>query len=115
MGGGVGHTNNIYIYSLVKLQKKVITTCRIMTHLYYNAHTEPLIKQLNLLDFHKFVIQRTALMMFKYSSHNLLIRNNEIQTFNTGNRTTLHVPIGTAETTYATFGVHGIYIWNFNF
>ena len=37
-----GHVNNIYIYSLVKLQKKVI---RIMIHSYCNAHTEPLFHQ----------------------------------------------------------------------
>ena len=56
-----------------------------MSHSYYNAHTEPLYQQLNILDFHKLVIQRTALTMFKYSSNNLpscikvlFIRNNEI-------------------------------------
>ena len=49
-------------------------------------------------------------MMFKYSSNNLpspirtmLIRNNEIHNYNTRNRTTLHVSIGTTGTTYATF------------
>ena len=111
-----GHANNIYTDSLVKLQKKII---RIITHSYYNAHTEPLFRQLNILDFHKLVIQGTALMMFKYSSNNLpspirtmFIRNNEIHNYNTRNRTTLHVPIGTTETTYATFRFHGIYIWN---
>ena len=111
-----GHANNIYTDSLVKLQKKII---RIIMHSYYNAHTEPLFRQLNILDFHKLVIQRTSLMMFKYSSNNLsspirtmFIRNNEIHNYNTRNRTTLHVPIGTTETTYATFRFHGIYIWN---
>ena len=57
-----GHANNIYTDSLVKLQNNII---RILTHSYYNAHTEPLFRQLNILDFHKLVIQRTALMMFK--------------------------------------------------
>ena len=58
-------------------------------------------------------------MMFKYSSNNLpspirtmFIKNNEIHNYNTRNRTTLHVPIGTTETSYATFRFHGIYIWN---
>ena len=57
--------------------------------------------------------------MFKYSLINLpspirtmFIRNNEIHNYNTRNKTTLHVPIGTTETTYATFRFHGIYIWN---
>ena len=111
-----GHANNIYIDSLIKLQKKFI---RITTHSYNNAHTEPLFRQLNIFDFHKSIIQRTALMMFKYSSNNipssmrtLFIRNNEINNYNTRNRTTLHVPIDTTETTYATFRLHGIYIWN---
>ena len=106
----------MYIDSLVKLQKKVI---RFMTHLYYNAHTEPLFQQLNILYFHKLLIQGTALMMFNYSSNNLtstirhmFIRSNEIHNYNTRNRTKLHAPIGTTETTYATFKFHGIYIWN---
>ena len=77
-----GHANNIYIDSLVKLQKKII---RIITHSYYNAHAEPLFRQLNILDFHKLVIQRTALMMLKYSSNNLLspIRTMLIKTLET--------------------------------
>ena len=87
-----GHAKNIYTDSLVKLQKKII---KIITHSYYYAHTEPLFRQLNILDFHKLVIQRTALMMFKYSSNNLpllirtmFIRNNEIHNYNARNRTT---------------------------
>ena len=58
-------------------------------------------------------------MMFKFLSNNLpslirtiFIRNNEIHNYNTRNRTTLHVPIGTTETIYVTFRFHGIYIWN---
>ena len=110
-----GHVNNIYIDYLIKLQKKIV---RIITHSYCNAHTEPLFRQLNIY-FHKLVTQRTALIMFKYSSNNLpsliktmFIRNNEIHNYNTRNRTTLHVPIGTTETTYATFRLYIIYIWN---
>ena len=42
----------------------------------------------------------------------MFITNNEINNYNTRNRTTLHVHIGTTVTTYATFRFHGIYIWN---
>ena len=45
----------------------------------------------------------------------MFIRNNEIHNKNTRNRTTLHVSIGTTETTYATFRFHGIYIRNLIF
>ena len=38
--------------------------------------------------------------------------DGEITNYNTRNRTTMHVPIGTTENTYATFRFHGIYIWN---
>ena len=40
----------------------------------------------------------------------MFIRNNEINNYNTRNRTTLHVPIGTSETNYTTCRFHGIYI-----
>ena len=38
-----------------------------MTYSLYDAHTEPLFKQLNILNFRKLVIHRITLLIFKYN------------------------------------------------
>ena len=60
-----GNTPDTHIDPLIKLQKKVIS---IITFSPYLAQTEPLFKELNILPFPKFVIQRIALEMFKFTN-----------------------------------------------
>ena len=38
--------------------------------------------------------------------------NNEYHNYNTRNCAHIHVPVGTTEASYRTFGYRGIYIWN---
>ena len=102
-----GNACQAYVDPLIKLQKKIV---RIMTFSSHDAHTEPLFKTLHVLKFKKLVIQRIALMMFKFSISELPIpvwqlfsRNSEIHNYNT---------IGSSEATYANFSFHAVYIWN---
>ena len=57
-----GNAANIYLDSLVKLQKKII---RVLTFSQYLAHTNDLFAQLQILPFKKLVIHRIGLQMFK--------------------------------------------------
>ena len=71
------------------------------------------------LNFFKLVIQRIALMMFKFSISELPIpvlqlfsRNSEIHNYNTRGNKLLRTKIGSSEATYANFSFHAVYIWN---
>ena len=57
-----GNTHNTYLLPLIKLQKKCV---RIITFSHYLEHTEPLFKQLYILNFNALVTQRISLIMFK--------------------------------------------------
>ena len=74
---------------------------------------------INVLNFEKLVVQRISLLMFKYTHGNVPISvsqlfrtNNEYHNYNTRNCAHIHVPVGTTEASYRTFGYRGIYIWN---
>ena len=111
-----GNACQAYVDPLIKLQKKIV---RIMTFSSHDAHTEPLFKTLHVLKFKKLVIQRIALMMFKFSIRELPIpvlqlfsRNSEIHNYNTRGNKLLRTKIGSSEATYANFSFHAVYIWN---
>ena len=111
-----GNACQAYVDPLIKLQKKIV---RIMTFSSHDAHTEPLFKTLHVLKFKKLVIQRIALMMFKFSISELPIpvlqlfsRNSEIHNYNTRGNKHLRTKIGSSEATYANFSFHAVYIWN---
>ena len=57
--------------------------------------------------------------MFKYTHGNVPVSvsqlfrtNNEYHNYNTRNCAHIHVPVGTTEASYRTFGYRRIYIWN---
>ena len=76
---------------------------------------------LNVLNFEKLVVQKIALLIFKYTSAHrnvpvsvsqLFRTNNEYHHYNTRNCARIHAPVGTTKASYRTFGYRGIYIWN---
>ena len=88
--------------------------------MYYNVHTQPLFDSLNILCFHKLVIQRISLIMFKNEIglvpkpiSQLFTRNSEYHDYNTRHSSSLHLSVGRGEAIYRSFSFHGINIWNF--
>ena len=100
--------------------KKIFKKCeRTITFSDYLAPSEPIFQSLNVLNFEKLVVQRISLLMFKYTHGNVPVSvsqlfrtNNEYHNYNTRNCAHIHVPVGTTEASYRTFGYQGIYIWN---
>ena len=67
-----------------------------MTYSLYDAHMEPLFRQLNILNFRKLVIHRIAILMFKYNigkipqpTMQLFIQNTDVQNHNTRSKESL--------------------------
>ena len=111
-----GNAASIHLNPIVLLQKKCLRT---ITFSVYLAPSMPLFQQTNILAFEKLVIQRIALMMFKYSKQdlprpiqNLFSVNNEVHTHLTRSSTALRTPRGEREERYRTFSFRGVYIWN---
>ena len=111
-----GNTHAIHLNPIIKLQKKSI---RAITFSHYLELSQPLFKQLNILDFKKLAIQRISLMMFK--QHNGIVPtpiaklfelNNLHHNYNTRQNRKLHTQIGNRESVYKLFSFHGINIWN---
>ena len=112
-----GNACNIHLDPIVKLQKKCIRT---ITYSSYLEHTQPLFDSLNILCFHKLVIQRISLMMFKNEVglvpkpiSQLFTKNNEYHDYNTRHSSSLHLSVGRGEAIYRSFSFHGINIWNY--
>ena len=57
-----GNTCDSYLEPLILKQKQCIRT---ITFSQFKAHTEPLFQELNILSFHKLVIHRISLLMYK--------------------------------------------------
>ena len=81
--------------------------------------TSPLFKSLNILNFKKLVIQRIALLIFKYNMGvvphpitDLLELNNERHNYNTKQTHDLQINAGRCEIVYKLFSFHGVHIWN---
>ena len=90
-----------------------------MTYSLYDAHTEPLFRQLDILTLRKLVIHRIALLMFKFNigiipkpTMQLFIRNTDVHNHNTRTKDSLHVRMGRSERIYANVSFHGVHIWN---
>ena len=112
-----GNACNIHLDPIVKLQNKCIRT---ITYSSYLEHTQPLFDSLNILCFHKLVIQRISLMMFKNEVglvpkpiSQLFTKNNEYHDYNTRHSSSLHLSVGRGEAIYRSFSFHGINIWNY--
>ena len=101
---------------IIKIQKKGI---RAISFAHYLDATSPLFKSLNILNFKKLVIQRIALLMFKYNMGvvphpitDLFARNNERHNYNTRQTHDLQINTGRGEIVYKLFSFHGVHIWN---
>ena len=75
---------------------------------------------LNILCFHKLVIHRIYLIMFKNEVglvpkpiSQLFTRNSEYHDYNTRPSSSLHLSVGRGEAIYRSFSFHGINISNF--
>ena len=78
--------------------------------------TQPLFNSLNMVCFHKLVIQRISLIMFKNEIglvpeliSQLFTRNSEYHNYNTRYSSSLHLSVGKVK---RSFSFHGINIWN---
>ena len=112
-----GNTCDSYLEPLILKQKQCIRT---ITFSQFKAHTEPLFQELNILSFHKLVIHRISLLMYKNyadilptSIASLFIRNDVYHDHYTRVSSLLHVPVGHTGLIYKTFRFSAIKIWNY--
>ncbi len=90
-----GNTYKSRIQKIMNIQKKIV---RLMTFKSYVEHSEPIFKDLNILDIFKINDYLTALFMFRYHHLNNLpdffknyfVTNNQIHEHNTRNASKLH-------------------------
>ena len=106
---------NIHLDPIVNLKKCI----RTITYSSYLEHTQPLFNRLNILCFHKLLILRISLIMFKIKIgvvlkpiSQLFTRNSEYHDYNTKHSSSFHLSVGRSEAIYRSFSFHGINIWN---
>ena len=87
---------------LIKLQKKAI---RVITCSKFNAHTEPLMKSLNLLKLDDIFFLQSLRFFYKYNKNqlpsyfnNMFIENAAIHSYNTRNQSALVIPYSRTST-----------------
>ena len=93
-----GNASHCHLHPLFLLQKKII---RIMTFSPYLAHTETLFINLEILPLDKLILNKIAIMMYKYANdmlpsvmHELYKKNNEIHTYDTRNKDLFRIDSG---------------------
>lgn len=111
-----GRASEIYISSLVKLQKKIL---RIIQSASYRAHTAPIFLQLKILQLNKVYIYSVTMFMFKFFKgllpnifNDMFIRNTDTHNYSTRQSNHLHVPFSKLTTMYRTMKHQGAIIWN---
>ena len=84
---------------------------------YYNAHTEPIFNNLNILPLYKLIHNRIGILVYKYANDMLLLVMNElfivnstIHDHNTGQKNLIHTNRG--HTYISTFNNVGPRVWN---
>ena len=82
---------------IVILQKRVI---RIVDKSYYNAHTDPIFKKLNLLKFQNIHLLHLGQLMFSFKNYilprkfeNIFTTNNQTPNYNTRHATSFRLPL----------------------
>ena len=91
-----------------------------MTFKSYLEHTEPIFKELQILDIFKINDYLTALFMYRYyhlknlpeAFENYFVTNNEIHNYNTRNATKLHKCCKRTNYVIHTLSNKGIDLWN---
>jgi hypothetical protein len=111
-----GSANETYLLPLIKIQKKAI---RIISSVPPRTHTEPLFFKCKILNLKKLYQYMTAILMFKHHKRqlpevcsNLFTSNHEIHSYNTRQRTLLHVPISNSASQMKTIRFMGVQLWN---
>jgi len=113
-----GHTFQSTTSPLLILQKKVI---RLMTFSAFQAHTQPLFFELQILKFPDLVFLYTALFMYDYHNDNLPIsfksyftRVNQIHNYNTRLASKNSYALPKARTNYGKYNIKfsGVTVWN---
>ena len=111
-----GNTNDTHLNPIVKIPQKSIQA---ISFAHYLDGMSPLFKRLNILNLKKLVIQRIALLMFKYDKgvlphpiNNLFSVNNERHNYNTRHTHDLQINTGNGEIVYTLVSLHGVHIWN---
>jgi hypothetical protein len=87
-----GNTYKTRIQKILNIQNKIV---RLITFRSYSEHTEPIFKELRILDIFKINHYLTALFMYRYyglknfpeAFENYFVTNNEIHNYNTRNAT----------------------------
>ena len=112
-----GNACDSYLEPLILKQKRCIRT---ITFSQFKAHTKPLFQELNILSFHKLVIDRISLLMFKNYADilptaisSLFVRNDVYHDHYTRVSSLLHVPVGHTGLIYKIFRFSAIKIWNY--
>ena len=92
-----GSTYKTNLQRIVILQKRVI---RIVNKSYYNAHTEPIFKKLNLLKFQGIHLMHLGQFMFSFKNailprkfENIFTINNQIHCYNTRHANSFRLPL----------------------
>ena len=111
-----GTACNIHLDPLVTLQKMYpYYNVLILINLEHTQIIQPLFNSLNILCFHKFVIQHISLIMLKNEVElvpkpisKLFTKNNEYHDYNTRHSSSLHLSVGRGEGIYRSFNFYGI-------
>ena len=112
-----GNTYKSRIQKIMNIQKKIV---RLMTFKSYLEHSEPIFKDLNILDIFKINDYLTALFMFRYYHLNNLpdffknyfVTNNQIHEHNTRNASKLHKCYKRTNYVKHTLSNKGVDVWN---
>ena len=111
-----GNSANIYIASLVKLQKKII---RIITSSPFRASTEPLFEDLKLLNILQTYKHQIALFMYKFVKgmlptlfNTMFVRCSEVMSRITRNSQKIYVPLCKTALYKNSIKGQGPIIWN---
>ncbi len=113
-----GNTYKTRIQKIMNIQKKIV---RMMTFKLYMEHTEPIFKELNILDIFKINDYLTAMFMFRY--HHLknlpeefdnlfFVSNNQIHQHNTRNASKLYKQYKRTNYAKHTLSNKGVDVWN---
>ena len=112
-----GNTYNVHLDPLIKMQKRAV---RIISSSSYKAHTEPIFKDLKLLNVTN--IYRLNVLMFMYKlKHGILPnvfggifkKNSEIHDYNTKESQKYHTPFWRLQCVRRSIRVQGVYYWNY--
>ena len=111
-----GNTFDIFLNSIVKLQKKAV---RIISNSHHLAHTDPLFCKYTILKLKKIYYYTVSLFMYKYINNmlpdvfnDLFIRNSDCHNYQTRQGNTLYVSRFKTLHMSKTLRIVGVKIWN---